>query len=54
MQDANSVSETHRFELDWPIFMLKPARTVLTLVGGCVCGEPPKENNADYLDPGNR
>ena len=31
MQDANSVSETRRFELDWPVFMLKSARTVLTL-----------------------
>lgn len=34
MQDANSVSETHRFELDWPVFTLKPARTILTLGGG--------------------
>lgn len=48
MQDANSVSETHRFELDWPVFMLKSARTVLTWGGG-----NPKENNINYLDPGN-
>ena len=53
MQDANSVSETRRFELDWPVFMLKSARTVLTL-GEIKKKKKPKENNANYLDPGNR
>ena len=52
MQDANSVSETRRFELDWPVFMLKSARTVLTV--GERKKKKPKENNANYLDPGNR
>ena len=53
MQDANSVSKTRRFELDWPVFMLKSARTILTL-GGKKKKKKPKANNTNYLDPGNR